>query len=256
MPVAISIYNEFSDYMVFKGIKNVNEIDFKYKNIDVDITKQLITQQFGAIYDFHKKSLGFNGYLRNRLNNNTGKVIEDYKISIKKLNGDINNIKRNQPKNSFEEIILKYGEEVLQKGESCIKSIYQKDYIELIKRSMRRTEICLGNTELHNLRETDFTYVVSFEDCCYNMVEMDCFILLSKLRRKGAELDFLGLVKEFCYIEELDECSSEFLLALMSYPHEFMRCCNKYREGKYKDHENKFSKKLLKALIQDGDSLF
>ena len=138
MPVAISIYNEFSDYMMFKGIKNVDVIEFKYKNIDVDITEELIIEQFGAIYDFHEKSLGFNGYLRNRLNNNTGKIIEEYKISIKKLAGDINNIKRDEPKNSFEELIIKYGEEVIKRGEECIRAVYEADYIGIITRSMRR----------------------------------------------------------------------------------------------------------------------
>ena len=256
MPVAISIYNEFSDYMVFKGIKNVNTIDFKYKNVNVDITEQLIIEQFGAIYDFHQKSWGFNGYLRSRLNNNTGKVIEEDKISIKKLASDINNIKRNEPKNSFEELIIEYGEGVIKRGEESIRRIYKADYIGILTRSMRRGEICLGNTDFQNLRKNNFTYVVSFQDCSYNMVEMDCFILLSKLRRKGAQLDFRRLAEEFCNIEGLEASSSEFLIALVSYPHEFMKCCNKYREGKNKGLEDRFSKKLFKALTQDGDSLF
>ncbi|MBZ9685026.1 spore coat protein [Clostridium estertheticum] len=254
--MAISIYNDFSDYMVFKGIKNVLATDFKYKNVDSDITEELIIEQFGAIHDFHEKSLGFNGYLRNRLNNNTGKVIEDYKIYIKRLTGDINSIKTTQPKNSFEELVIEYGEGVIKRGEACIRAVYQTDYIGIITRSMRKTEICLGNTDFQNLQKNNFTYVVSFEDCSYNMVEMDCFILLSKLKRKGLELDFQRLAHEFCYIEGLDESSFEFLIALVSYPHEFMKCCNKYRETKNKVQEDRFSKKLLKALTKDGDSLF
>ncbi|MCB2311124.1 spore coat protein [Clostridium tagluense] len=254
--MAISIYNDFSDYMLFKGIKNVQTTDFKYKNIDVDITEDLVIKQFDAIYDFHQKSWGFNGYLRNRLNNNTGKIIEEYKIYIKKLVFDINNIKRDEPKNPFEELIIEYGEGAVKRGQACIRAVYQTDYIGIISRSMKRNEVCLGNTDFQNLQKENYTYVVNFEHCSYNMVEMDCFILLSKLRRKGAQLDFQRLANEFCYIEGLDTSSSEFLIALVSYPHEFMKCCNKYREGKNKDYEDRFSKKLLKALIQDGDSLF
>ncbi|MBW9155303.1 spore coat protein [Clostridium tagluense] len=254
--MAISIYNDFSDYMLFKGIKNVETTDFKYKNIDVDITEDLVIKQFDAIYDFHQKSWGFNGYLRNRLNNNTGKIIEEYKIYIKKLVSDINNIKRDEPKNPFEELIIEYGEGAVKRGQACIRAVYQTDYIGIISRSMKRNEVCLGNTDFQNLQKENYTYVVNFEHCSYNMVEMDCFILLSKLRRKGAQLDFQRLANEFCYIEGLDISSSEFLIALVSYPHEFMKCCNKYREGKNKDYEDRFSKKLLKALIQDGDSLF
>lgn len=253
--MAISIYNEFSDYMMFKGIKNVDIIEFKYKNIDVDITEELIIEQFRAIYAFHEKSVGFNGYLRNRLNNNTGKVIEEYKICIKKLAGDINNILMNEPKNAFEELIIKYGKEVINRGEECIRAAYNSDYIGIITRSMRRTEICLGNTDLQNLRKDNFIEVVSFEDCSYNMVEMDCFILLSKLKRKGVKLDFHKIVKEFCNIEGLEESSAKFIIALISYPREFMKCCNRYREGKKEWYKDRFSEKLIKALIQDGDSL-
>ncbi|MBU3092597.1 spore coat protein [Clostridium sp. CF011] len=249
--MAISIYNEFSDYMMFKGIKNVGEIESK----NIDVTEEAIIEQFRAIYALHEKSLGFNGYLRNKLNNNTGKIIEDYKISIKKLAGDINNIIKYEPKNSFEQLIVKYGKEVIDRGEQCIREVYQSDYLGIITRSMRRCEICLGNTDFKNIRKNNFIEVVSFKDCSYNMVEMDCFLLLSKLKRKGVKLDFHNLTQEFCYIEGLDTRSSKFLIALISYPHEFMRCCNKHRAGKKNWNEERFSEKLIKALIQDGDSL-
>ena len=255
MGVAISIYSEISEYMMFKGIKNVDAIELKYKNMDEDVIERLIIEQFDAIYGFHEKALGFSGYLRNRLNNNTGKVVEEYKVSIKRLTNDINNIKSNEAKNSFEELIIKYGEEVINRARECIKTAYNSDYIGIITRSMSRTEICLGNTDFQNLRKNRFIEVVSFEDCSYNIVEMDCFFLLSKLKRKGKKLDFERLISEFCYIEGLDTSSSEFLMALLSYPHEFMKCCNKYREGKRQWGEDKFSEKLIKALIQDGDSL-
>ena len=119
--MAISIYNDFSDYMMFKDIKKANVIEFKYKNAEIDIPEELIIKQFVAIYTVHEKCMGFNGYLRNRLNNNTGKTVEDYKKSIKKLTVDINNIKKDGPQNSFEEIIIKYGEKVIDRGEECIR---------------------------------------------------------------------------------------------------------------------------------------
>ena len=253
MPVAISIYNKFSDYMMFKDIKNVDVFKSEYK--DLDITEDIIIKQFGAINGLHQKALGFDGYLRNRLNNNTGKTIEEYKISIKKLAGDICKINSNGPKNIFEELIIKYGGEAIRRGEECIRVAYQSDYLEIIARSMKRTEICLGNTDFRNLRPNNFIEVVSFENCSYNMVEMDCIFLLNKLKRKGMDFDFHKLASEFCYIEGLDERSSKFLIALISYPHEFMKCCNRYRAGKRMWHEDTFSQKLQKALIQDGESL-
>ncbi|MCB2293142.1 hypothetical protein LGK95_06340 [Clostridium algoriphilum] len=253
--MAISIYNDFSDYMVFKGINNVDVIDFEYKNIELEIIEKLVIRQFGAIYAFHKKSLGFDGYLRNRLNNNTGKTIEEYKISVKKLSCDINNINREVPKNAYEKLIIKYGDEIIIRGEECIKTVYGANYLEILTRSMRRGEICLGNTSFRNLRQNNSIEVVSFENCSYNMVEMDCFFLLSKLKRKGLNLNFHKLAEEFCYIEGLDKSSLKFLLAVISYPHEFMKCCNRYRSGKRMWHEDRFSEKIIKAIVQDGKSL-
>lgn len=255
--MAIKIYNEFSEYMILKGIKNAEKIEFefKYKDTNVNITEGQIINQFGAIHDFHEKSMGFNGYLRNRLNNNTGRVIEEYKVSNKKIATDINNIKSNGPKNSFEQLIIKYGDKFINRGQECIREVYKSNYIEIITRSMRRTEICLGNTDFKNLRKSNFVEVVSFEDCNYNMVEMDCFFLLSRLKRKAVKLDFQKLVKEFCYIEGLDSSSSKFLLALISYPYEFVKCCNKYRAGKNKWNEEKFPEKLIKTLIKERDFL-
>ena len=254
--MAISIYNDFSDYMMFKGIKNAEKIEVvKDKNTKVDTTEWLIINQFAAIQDFHEKAMGFNGYLRNRLNNNTGKVVEEYKVSIKKLSADLKKIKNNGAKNSFEQIIIKYGQKIINRGEECIRIVYKSDYIEIITRSMRRTEICLGNTDFKNLRKSNFTEVVSFEDCSYNMVEMDCFFFLSKLKKKGVKLDYQKLIEEFCCIEGLDARSSKFLMALISYPHEFMKCCNKYREGKNKWNEERFPEKLLKELIKEKDFL-
>ena len=254
--MAISIYNDFSDYMMFKGIKNAEKIEIvKDKNTKVDTTEGLIINQFAAIHDFHEKAMGFNGYLRNRLNNNTGKVVEEYKVSIKKLAADLKKIKNNGAKNSFEQIIIKYGQKIINRGEECIRIVYKSDYIEIITRSMRRTEICLGNTDFKNLRKSNFTEVVSFEDCSYNMVEMDCFFFLSKLKKKGVKLDYQKLIEEFCCIEGLDAKSSKFLMALISYPHEFIKCCNKYREGKNKWNEEKFPEKLLKNLIKESDFL-
>lgn len=253
--MAISIYNDFSDYMIFKNIKKADVIESKYKNTEVDISEEAIMRQFSAIHEVHEKCMGFNGYLRNRLNNNTGKTVEDYKRSIKKLSVDIKNIKNDGPKNLFEEMIIKYGKEVVDRGEACIREVKGSNYLEIITRSMRRCEICLGNTNFQNLGKSDFIYVVDFDNCSYNMVEMDCFLLLSKLKRKGVKLDFYNLAQEFCYIEGLDTSSSKFIIALISYPHEFMKCCNRYRSGKKKWNEDMFSEKLIKALIQDGDSL-
>jgi hypothetical protein len=84
---------------------------------------------------------------------------------------------------------------------------------------------------------------------------MDCFCLLSKFKKRGIKLDYASLVNKFCEYENLDKNSSGFILALLSYPYEFMKCCNRYREKKKTWSEEEYEESLQRAMIKDGESL-
>jgi hypothetical protein len=193
--------------------------------------------------------------MNKRLDNNIGKTVEQYKIYIKRFSKQLNNFKRNGISNEFEKLIFKYGDVYLERANMCMNTIYKSDYINLILRSMKRTEMCLGNTYFNNLRKLKNLEIIDIEDCCYNMVEMDLVSLLGKVKRKGIQDDFSSCITEFCELESLDNNSFNFIASMISYPYEFIRCCNRYREGTKNWTTEQYTEKLQKAMVADVDSL-
>lgn len=249
-------YEVFLEYLEKQGIKKIDipikEMDNKHKIYE----EKEVSDQLRIISEFTSKVMGFRGYKSKNLDNKTGKIVEEYKVTIKKVNRIIRNIKLNSPNNDFEALILENGQEYLERAENCIDQIYNFGFIELLTRSMHRAEICLGNTDFSNLRKHENIEIWNFEHCCYNMVEMDCFYLLNKFKRKGIILDYKKLCNSFCGFQQLDIKSEKYILALLSYPYEYMKCYERYREeDKEVCNIEMHKKKLVKAIKKDGNSL-
>jgi hypothetical protein len=244
------LYKSFLQYLTSKNIQIVETFD-GYKEPTIEESK--IEEQLYTMSEFHKNVMGYKGYMGKRLNNKTGSVVEQYKVSIKRLKRYLKNIRLNSASSNFERTLLKEGYVHLQRAENSISEVYNAGYISLIERSMKRTEICLGDSDFNNLRNIDGKIeVLSLDKCCYNNVEMDCFYLLSKYRRRGIKLDYNKLINKFCEYECLDENSSKFILALLSYPYAFMKCCNRYREKAKEWSEEEYQDRLNKAILRDG----
>lgn len=247
------LYDSYLDYLKTKGINKVESFDVN-KQKNTSLTEREVEKHLKLISTFHDKASNFDGFMRSRINNNTGKVVEEFKVQIRKLKKDLINIDKKEHKDDFEELILKYGEANLSRAEQCIDNIYDWGYIDIITRSMRRTEVCLEDVGADNIRDNNGIEIINFADCEYNMVEVDAFYFLGKLKRKGLKLDWYKLSYKFCEFEGLGINSEKFILSLMSYPYEFMKCCDKYREEKNKLLENKKIKiKDLYAVNCDDD---
>ncbi|MCM8709665.1 spore coat protein [Clostridium sp. SYSU_GA19001] len=248
------LFDSFLEYLSLKDIVLVE--DFKDKQTKSDnIDEEAVLKQLLVISEFDKRVMGYKGYMGKRLDNKTGSVVEQYKVNIKRLKRYLKNIRMNSAASNFERVILKKGNDYLKRAESCISEIYNAGYMDIIQRSMKNTEICLGNVDFSNLRKTEKIEIISIDKCCYNNIEMDCFNLLSKHKRKGAELDWKLLTEKFCEYADLSESSSRFILALLSYPYEFMKCCNRYREKSKDWSEKEYEERLERALLKDGEIL-
>jgi hypothetical protein len=250
------LYISFLEYLSSKDIVLLGKFENKVTTDITDISNDIAEQQLYAISEFHKKVMGYKGYMGKRLDNKTGGIIEQFKVNVKRLKRYLKNIRMNSASTDFERMLLKVGFEYLQRAENCISEAYNSGYMNIIERSMKKTEICLGNTDFNGVRiNSEVVEVSSIDKCCYNNVEMDCFLLLSKYKRRGVNLDYRSLVKKFCEFEELGENSYNFILALLSYPYAFMKCCNRYRERSKEWNEEEYEDKLSKALLKDGESL-
>ncbi|NLU08887.1 MAG: spore coat protein [Clostridiales bacterium] len=250
-----SIESYFIRYLQSKGIIVVKRFGDKVKREDLTLNE--IENQIFTISEFHVKTLGYTSVMNKRLNNNIGKTVEQYKIYNRRLKKDIGMIKRLRDKNTFQKKINEVGEKYLTRAEKCLNNIYEHHYIDLILRSMGRIEMCLKNTYFDNLRrdKNGNIEVADIKGCCYNMVEMDALYFLNKLKRKNTKVDFNRIVSDFCKYENLDNDSAEFILSILSYPRQFMRCYSRYRYHTRDWDEEEYLMKLNKSIEEDGDSL-
>ena len=242
----------------FLGQKQIIvEPQFQYgKEFDYNkLKEEEVRKQLELIFQFHKSMIGLNSYMIKRLENKTGKTVEEYKVNIRKLKRQIKTIELKSPNNEYEELLLKQGNHYIVRAQRCIDEINKCNYINLITRSMNNNEVCLGNTDFENLGYLNKIVIKQIENCCFNMVEMDCWYLLSRLKRKGKEFNWHSLVNYFCKEHSIGLDSEGFILALMSYPYEFMKCCTRYRENKKTWNAEKYKRNLEKAIIKDGESL-
>lgn len=248
-------YDDFNQYLKEKNIILVDEFHSDDHEKYYSVLENDIEEHFKVLNEFHKLTIGFNGMLGRRLNNYTGKKLEDCKVSIKKLKRDLKKYKTEKPSNYFEEKLVTYGDEMLNRSEYCIQKIFEFDYYELINRSMKRTEICLGNSYIDNIRKNTNIEIINLEHCGYNLLECDGLYYLNKLKRKEAKVDWRGVVKKYCEIEELNPSSEMYMLAMLSFPYEFMKCCNRYRYKTKEWSDERYGSSLELAIKKDGDSI-
>ncbi|GAA0121237.1 MAG: hypothetical protein KID00_06930 [Clostridium argentinense] len=248
-------YDTFGEYLKEKGIKKIDFILKDNKSLSRNGLDERVANQLQLISEFHQKSCGFNGYLKKRINNDTCKLVEEYKVQIKRFSKFMEKLKELGPKNEFEKLLMSKGDKYLKRAEECMKYIYNFNYMELISRSMKNVEVCLSDVGFDNLDRGETLEIVNFCDIAYNMVEMDAYYLLSKLKRKGANLNWEKHVKKFCELEKLDNNSEKFILAMLSYPHEFMKIFERYRKNKKNWSDKEYSDRLMKAMEEDGLSL-
>ncbi|MPM62613.1 hypothetical protein SDC9_109489 [bioreactor metagenome] len=126
--------------------------------------------------------------------------------------------------------------------------------MDLISRSMKNIEVCLTDVDFDNLVKNETLEIVNFDDVAYNLVEMDAYYLLYKLKKRGFVIDFYKCLDKFCSLEGLEDSSKNFILALLSYPHEFMRIYEKYRRNKKSWTENEYIRRFSDAIREDGIS--
>lgn len=144
----------------------------------------------------------------------------------------------------LEENNIKEIDTIVSKAEQCIGTIYSINYIDLINRAMYRNEICLGKPFENNLFIDGQLKVVDISKVNFNMVEHDCYKYLSRLKRRGIELQWGKLVNYFVQKHELGSESENYILALLSYPYDSMRFIQQYYVNGIVDKEeflNKFN---------------
>lgn len=215
-----------------------------------NITEELVVQQLHVINKFHKILKEYDGYDVKKIDNKTGRLVEKYKMEIRSGKRYIKNIEKGNISDDFKDMFLDY----IARSEKCILHA-SKNYVSLIKRSMKAREICVGECYFDNIYENEGLFIKDLNSVCFDMVEIDGINFIGKIKKIKNGFDLEKLIHEYVYIEKLDSSSEEFIKAIISYPSEVMKCFRRYIKEEEKFSEDYFIKKIEKAAKKDGKSI-
>lgn len=236
-----------------KQYLEVNGANFSRSNHIVkksDIDEEMVIKQFYLINRLHKLFNNYDGYDVKNIDNKTGKLVEKYKLEIRIGKRYIKNIEENNCSDDFESTFLSY----LERSEKCILKA-SRNYVDLIKRSMKNREICLHNCYFDNLYENKKIVIGDINSICFDMVEVDGINFILEIKESKNKLNLEKLIHEYVRIEKLDNHSEEFIKAIVSYPSEVMKWIRRYIKDGEKFPKEYYVKKIEKAAKKDGESI-
>ena len=215
------------NYLCKRGITIIGH----YFHYDKNITYKDIISQINLIVDFHKILVGCSFTGLSGIKSVIGKEIEDYKVQIKKLETNYNQIVQKSYPNEVDKLILVNGKAMLKKAETALKYIYEHDYFGVIRRSMNREEVCLEKVQPNNLKRNGEKIEVGLiKNMAYNLVEEDLYNYIKKLQKAEINIDEEEIIKTFIYESHLSFNSFDYLRGRCNYPRDFLKTWTKYAE--------------------------
>ena len=167
-----------------------------------------------------------------KINSTIGKLVENIKLELKQCRMSFNELKFNNELNVMDIFLLNNGDEILEKAEVGIKRISEFDYIGIIKRSMKKNEICLGRVDESNLRVVEGIEIGTLKKISYNLVEEDIYNYLRRVRRKNPNCNLEFFVNEYIKSAHLSENSKIYLEILLSVPYDTIKSWKRYISNK------------------------
>jgi len=225
---------------------NIREITIigQYFSYDRNTDKKDIISQINLIVELHKILIGCNFNGMSRIKSTIGKEVEDYKVQIKKLQKHYDYVANEHCPNEVDKLILSNGKIMLNQAKEALNYIYGHDYFGVIKRSMNREEICIGKVDRNNLRKNEGKIEIgTIKGMTYNLVEEDLYNYIKKLQRKQFDIDKEELIKLFVHGSHLSFNSFDYLRGLCSYPRDFLKTWERYRDIK-KENANQIDNEL------------
>ena len=204
--------------------------DERFKDND----KVSVSEQIQLISDAHKRLLDGRETIIPRIQSVIGREFEGYKVDIKKNKNYINKITNNKGTSYIEDYLIDEGSSIIRRAEETLSLLDLEIYFSLIKRSMKRYEICLGRVDENSLKrdKNEIIYISSNKYIVYDLLESDCYNYIKKIKRRKKGYDINNIINEFVNKSALDEDSIKYLRILSIYPNESMKVLNKCRNGK------------------------
>ncbi|MDP4178156.1 MAG: hypothetical protein Q8900_07465 [Bacillota bacterium] len=221
----------------------------RYKSLSKNnLQMDEIIHYFKVLSAFHKKAMGYDG----ELINNTGKEIEDFKDNIRKLKHIKKSIMQEKHNDEMSIYFAKQCSNYISIGEKCIRKMYNSGFEDILKRSIKRKEVCTGKKYDIELNKDNEVLISNINKCCFNFIEIDAIKFLI-MQRKNKNISSLSdIIEKFCCFEGLNKNSFEFIRAAVNYPNEVINYMKKY-EKKCLTQESKvkFINKVKKLIDED-----
>lgn len=196
------------------------------------VTEEDISCQFIVIQSVHKVLAGYYCSGLTRINSSIGKRVESIKVMQKILNKDIALRGDIKDTNCMDLFILENGEKLLNRVDKAIEDLKEIDYLGIIKRSMKKNEICLGRVDEGNLRVVEAIEVGSLKGATYNLVEEDIYNYLKRIKRRDKKGNLDKYIDEYIRLSHLNKHSKDYISILLSIPYDSLKQWYRYKYNK------------------------
>ena len=227
--------------------------DEKFK----DNAEVSVSDQIQLISDAHKRLLDGKEAIIPRIQSVIGREFEGYKVDIKKNKNYINKIINNKSTNYIEDYLIDEGSRIIKKAQETLSLLDLEIYFSIIKRSMKRYEICLGRVDESSLKrdKNEIIYIRSNKYIVYDLLESDSYNYIKKIKRRKKGYGINNIIDEFVNKSALDQGSIKYLRILSIYPNESMKILNKCRNGRIDITNEDVVSKFRNAKECDGIKL-
>ena len=241
------------DIYEYLSSKSIIISDEKFK----DNAEVSVSDQIQLISDAHKRLLDGKEAIIPRIQSVIGREFEGYKVDIKKNKNYINKIINNKSTNYIEDYLIDEGSRIIKKAQETLSLLDLEIYFSIIKRSMKRYEICLGRVDESSLKrdKNEIIYIRSNKYIVYDLLESDCYNYIKKIKRRKKGYGINNIIDEFVNKSALDQGSIKYLRILSIYPNESMKILNKCRNGRIDITNEDVVSKFRNAKECDGIKL-
>lgn len=226
--------------------ENVN-VTNKYFSHKKDFNIKDIKGQINLIIDIHKilMKCEFDGL--SRIESKIGREVEGYKVQLKRIKRDYNELIMKTNKNDIDKFLIFEGKNMINQASVALDKVYDDNYLSIINRSMNRKEICLGRVDDGNLRkENEQLEIGSLKGISYNLIEEDLYKYIKKIQKKNLYIDENEVIDLFVRASHLAYGSINYLKGLCIYPRDFLKNWERYRQAKsnktYEEYSIEFEK--------------
>lgn len=247
------INNNLYSYFTSREIKIASSNFKNVRKVSLDEFKM----QIDNIIMFQNSFKGYKDNILPRIGGAIGKDFESYKLQVKRLELDLERISEKIDKEIVDIFLLEEGERLLNLARIAIAYVENSNYKNLIRRSMKNYEVCLGKVDESNMRinESGKLEIRTIKYLAYNLVEQDLYYYLKYIKKRNNNIDLEYLINYFVQESLLEDDSREYLKGLISYPVESLKLWDRYLKSKKNLTEKQYIDGFYRAKIIDSNEL-